>query len=156
MKYGDIRGEYLYIKRMATERKAITDMGFKRDGYEITEHPKTAAGIRRIYLLSRALEYFERIRKLNQKNGFLVSDDDFVFQRENGGLCTPHMFDQRLKKYCNPNHLDLPFAKSCHDIRRTYISKLFDSTDMNPDMIRRLAGHENIEMTMKYCRGRKE
>lgn len=50
--------------------------------------------------------------------------------------------------------MGLSFAKSCHDIRRTYISKLYDS-GVNPDTIRRLAGHENIEMTMKYCRGRK-
>ena len=30
----------------------------------------------------------------------------------------------------------------------------FDS-GLNPDKIRRIAGHENIEMTMKRCRGRK-
>ena len=33
------------------------------------------------------------------------------------------------------------------------ISMLFDN-GMNPDEIRRLVGHENIEMTMQYCRGR--
>ncbi|MCI8571133.1 MAG: site-specific integrase, partial [Lachnospiraceae bacterium] len=44
--------------------------------------------------------------------------------------------------------------QTCHDIRLSYISRLFDS-GLNPDEIRRIAGHENIEMTMKYCRGRK-
>ena len=63
------------------------------------------------------------------------------------------VFDSRLKKYCN-SHLNLPFAKSRHDIRRSYITHLFD-LGLNIDSIRRRAGHESIEMTLKYLKNRK-
>lgn len=109
--------------------------------------------MRMIYLSEKARRYFKQIRELNKKNGYPCGDEDLVFQRKQG-MCNQRVFDARLKKYCNSKHLGLSFAKSCHDIRRTYISKLYDS-GINPDIIRRLAGHENIEMTMKYCRGRK-
>lgn len=150
----DIKGNYLHINQMVTEKQSKTaDGGLKRDGYMITPHAKTSAGMRKIYLIPEAKEYFRQIRELNKKNGYPCGDKDLVFQRKQG-MCNQRVFDCRLKKYCNPNHLDLPFAKSCHDIRRSYISRLFDS-GLNPDEIRRIAGHENIEMTMKYCRGRK-
>lgn len=90
---------------------------------------------------------------MNKMNHYPCADTDLIFQRKEG-MCNQRVFDCRLKKYCNPKHLDLPFVKSCHDIRRSYISHLFD-LGINPDSIRRMAGHKNIEMTMKYCRGRK-
>ena len=152
LQYGDIRGDYLYIQRMLVEKQAETLTGLKHGGYEIVPHTKTKAGQRRIYLTPKARDYFKQVRELNRLGGFPDSDTSPIFQRAEG-LCNQRVFDSRLKKYCNPNHLNLPFAKSCHDIRRTYISMLFDN-GMNPDEIRRLVGHENIEMTMQYCRGR--
>jgi len=152
LQYGDIKGDYLYIHRMLVEKQIETSTGLKNSGYEIVDHAKTSAGHRRIYLTQKARDYFKRVRELNRLNGFPDSDTNLIFQRAKG-MCNQRVFDSRLKKYCNPNHLNLPFAKSCHDIRRSYISMLFDN-GMNPDEIRRIAGHENIEMTMKYCRGR--
>lgn len=145
--------EQQLVMEEAEKDSKTADGGLKRDGYMITPHAKTSAGMRKIYLTAKAREYFRQIRELNKKNGYPCGDKDLVFQRKQG-MCNQRVFDCRLKKYCNPNHLDLPFAKSCHDIRRSYISRLFDS-GLNPDEIRRIAGHENIEMTMKYCRGRK-
>ena len=153
LRYGDIRGDSLYISRMVIAKQIDTSNGLKCSGYEIVEHAKSSAGQRRIPLTTKAREYFCQIKKLNERNGFSTSDTDLVFQRK-GGMCNQRVYDSHLKKYCNPNHLNLPFAKSCHDIRRSYISHLFD-LGLNPDEIRRIAGHENIEMTMRYCRGRK-
>lgn len=153
LRNGDIRGDYLYISRMVVERQLETPNGLKHSGYKIADRAKSSAGHRKIYLTSAAKEYFRQVRELNERNGYPASDTDLVFQRKEG-MCNQRVFDSRLKKYCNPNHLNLPFAKSCHDIRRSYISHLFD-LGLNPDEIRRIAGHENIEMTMKYCRGRK-
>lgn len=151
----DIKGDYLYINQMVIEKQVPTpDGGLKRDDYTIVSHVKSSAGMRKIYLTAKkAKEYFRQIKELNRKNGYPCGDKDLIFQRIEG-MCNQRVFDCRLKKHCNPNHLNLPFAKSCHDIRRSYISHLFDS-GLNPDEIRRLAGHENIEMTMKYCRGRR-
>lgn len=153
LRYGDIKDDSIYISRMVVAKQTDTPDGLKNSGYEIVEHAKSSAGQRRIPLTSKVREYFRRIRELNVQNGFPTSDKDLIFQRKEG-MCNQRVYDCRLKKYCNPNHLNLPFAKSCHDIRRTYISHLFDLR-LNPDDIRRIAGHENIEMTMRYCRGRK-
>lgn len=150
----DIMGDYLYVRRMVIEKQVETSDGsLIRNGFMIVEHAKSSAGMRKIYLTTKAKEYLAKIKKLNEMNKYPCADNDLIFQRKEG-MCNQRVFDCRLKKYCNPNHLNLPFAKSCHDIRRTYISHLFD-LGINPDTIRRMAGHKNIEMTMKYCRGRK-
>lgn len=150
----DIDGNYLYVRRMMIENQVETSDGeLTRNGYRIVEHTKSSTGMRKIYLPEKARAYFAQIKELNKMNHYPCADTDLIFQRKKG-MCNQRVFDCKLKKYCNPNHLNLPFAKSCHDIRRSYISHLFD-LGINPDNIRRMAGHKNIEMTMKYCRGRK-
>lgn len=150
----DIDDNYLYVCRMMIENQIETSDGeLTRNGYKIVEHAKSLAGMRKIYLPEKARAYFAQIKELNKMNHYPCADTDLIFQRKEG-MCNQQVFDCRLKKYCNPKHLDLPFVKSCHDIRRSYISHLFD-LGINPDSIRRMAGHKNIEMTMKYCRGRK-
>ena len=150
----DIDDNYLYVCRMMIENQIETSDGeLTRNGYKIVEHAKSSAGMRKIYLPEKARAYFAQIKELNKMNHYPCADTDLIFQRKEG-MCNQRVFDCRLKKYCNPKHLDLPFVKSCHDIRRSYISHLFD-LGINPDSIRRMAGHKNIEMTMKYCRGRK-
>jgi len=150
----DISGKYLYVRRMLIENQSETgDGSLVRNGYKIVDHAKSSAGLRKIYLTTRAREYLAEIKALNKKNGYPCADQDLIFQRKQG-MCNQRVFDSRLKKYCKPGHLNLPFAKSCHDIRRSYITHLFD-LELNIDSIRRKAGHENIEMTMKYCKNRK-
>lgn len=150
----DINGKYLYVRRMLVEnQRENADGSLKRSGYQIVDHAKSSAGMWKIYLTTKARKYFAEIKALNKKNGYPCASKDLVFQREQG-MCNQRVFDCRLKKYCNPNHLNLPFAKSCHDVRRSYITNLFDM-GLNIDSIRRKAGHENIEMTMKYCKNRK-
>jgi integrase len=152
LRYGDIVGNYLYVRRMLVENITETKDGLKSNGYKIVDHAKSSAGNRKLYLTSEAHKYLERIRELNRQNGFATTPDSLIFQRE-AGICNQRVFDSRIKKYCSPKHLNLPFAKSCHDIRRTYITHLFNSK-LDNDTIRRIAGHNNIEMTLKYCRGR--
>lgn len=154
--YDCIEGNYLYIHRMVIEKKKENPDGtLKSNGYQIVEHAKSSAGVRKVFLTSDAQKYLNRIKELNKKNGYGTSGKDLIFQRK-GTLCNQEVFDCKIKKYCNQHHLNLKFAKSCHDIRRTYISHLFDLNLLNADEIRRIAGHENIEMTMRYCRGRKD
>lgn len=150
----DIDKKHLHVSRMLIENQSeAADGSLVRKGYQIVDHAKSSAGIREVYLTTRAREYFAEIKALNKKNGYPCADEDLVFQRKEG-MCNQRVFDCRLRKYCNPNHLNLPFAKSCHDIRRSYITHLLD-LELNIDYIRRKAGHENIEMTLRYCKNRK-
>ena len=156
LQYGDIKGHSLYVRRMMIEKQIekqieTPDGQMQWNGYEIVDHTKSSAGTRAVPLNKREQDYINKIKSLNQDNGFSVSPNALIFQRKKNGICTPKVFDTRIKKYCR--HLELPFEKSCHDIRRSYISSLFD-LGINIETIRRLAGHEQIEMTMKYSRGR--
>lgn len=152
LKYKDIRGNYLYINRMAVKKTIETSDGLKSSGHKIVEHTKTSAGIRIILLPPRAMSYLNQIKELNQRNGFSTGPEDLIFQRKQG-MCPPRVFNCRLTRYCKG--LGFRHIKSCHDIRRTYITSLFDA-GLNIEIIRQLAGHENIEMTLKYCRDRME
>lgn len=149
--YGSIEGNDLVIDKMLIRKNRETENGPKCNGYEIVFHTKSPAGNRRVPLTKEALDCLDLIKKINLSNGFSTGPHDLIFMRENGKFCTGQVFDGYLRKWCNS--INLKFVKSCHDIRRTYISNLFE-IGLNPDTIRRLAGHENIEMTMKYCRSR--
>lgn len=158
LQWGDIDGNVLTVQRMQVANKKEVDGRLVNDGYVVLDRAKTAAGTRRIYLPDKALTYFKQIKKLNRKNGFGVRKDDFIFKRSNkyadiqrSDMCNHRVFDHRLRKYCKK--LDLKYKKSPHDCRRTYISLLHEQ-GMNIDTIRRIAGHENLEMTLAYCRSR--
>ena len=56
----------------------------------------------------------------------LPTSEDDIIFQRDGMICNQRVFDCRIHKYCNP------------------------------DTVRRIAGHEDIEMTMKYCRGCEE
>ncbi len=158
LKWGDIDGNTLTIQRMQVARKELVEGDVKTSGYSIVEHTKTSAGYRKVVLPDAALHYFESVRLLNNSEGISCKPEDFIFRRtnryvkvQNDDLANTRVFDARLRKYCR--QLQLPYTKSPHDIRRTYISLLLES-GMNVDTVRKLAGHENIEMTLAYCRNR--
>lgn len=158
LQYGDLQGSVLTIQRMQVVNKEIKDGKVHTSGYKIVERTKTSAGFRRIVLPDLALDYFDQIRQINFLNGFSYEPEDFIFRRtgkyvqmQHDDLANSRAFDARLRKYCK--QLNLSYIRSPHDIRRTYISMLLEN-GMNVDTVRQLAGHENIEMTLAYCRNR--
>lgn len=150
LKYGDFTENEVHIQRMMiAKQKRLDSATMKFDGYEVVEHAKTNAGNRMIPLTQRAKNYIQQIKQYNSSNGFPMSDDDFLFMRKNNRLANVRVFDSRLRKYCRQAGMEV--IKSPHDIRRTFITALAKA-GMNIDTVRQLAGHENIEMTMKYLR----
>lgn len=150
LKYGDIKQGILHVQRMQVVNtvKASYD-SYQRKGYKIVEHTKTSAGDRFIPLSSRAIEIINKTKEINTTNGFSVNNDDFIFLRDNGENINSRVIDTRLRKYCR--QLGFSEIKSPHDIRRTFITTLIKK-GMNPSSVQKLAGHEDIEMTMKYLR----
>ena len=150
LKFSDIQGNILSINK----ELVVNIVDNKAKGYIIEDHTKTPAGIRQIILPNEAISLISRIKDLYKDLGYSTNPNDFIFQRCNcytnyiPDYCNSRTFDATLRRYCK--QLDIPYIKSPHDVRRTYVSILFES-GMNPDTIRRLSGHENIEMTYKYC-----
>ena len=129
-----------------------TDENGKSDGYEIVPHCKTPAGDRRLLLNQTAKDTLELIKEINQKNGFDTDNDALIFQRVYKGeitSCTPRCFDDRIRTYCEK--ADMVVIKSCHDIRRTVITKLY-ANGMPLKNLQRFAGHASLQQTMDYIR----
>lgn len=90
----------------------------------------------------------ELIREVNIING--ETNDGFIFAK--GGKNINHYAIQAMiKRGCEK--VDM-LVKTCHKIRKTYVSKLIDS-GLNIDAIRRFAGHADEKTTLAcYCYNR--
>ena len=73
---------------------------------EVVEHTKSDAGYRTIYVVSTALEIFERIREANLKHGFSCGAEDYVFVYR-GKRITSQTIDKKYERYCR----ELGFVK---------------------------------------------
>lgn len=154
LKYRDIemiRGKcYLHVQR---EVVSHVDESGRVSGYDVLDHCKTLAGDRLIILNSRCQEIIQLVKEMNEKNGFPTDEDDFIFYRLNQkkqmDICNSRVFDARLRKYCN--QLNLTEIKSCHDIRRTVITNLYEQ-GLLLTKISKFAGHSTVKQTLDYIR----
>lgn len=68
MKFSDIEVNYLNIQRIEVKEQTQKEEGsWNTSKYIVVDHAKTNAGLRRVYLTSKAREIIELIRKLNLK-----------------------------------------------------------------------------------------
>lgn len=153
LKWRDIefyRGKaYIHIQR---EMVAHIDDTGAAHGFEVLPHCKSEAGDRRIQLNDKAIDTFDRIKRLNTANSLPTTDDDYIFLRHHKGeikFCTPRSFDPRLRKYCRQSGMTV--IKSPHDIRRTVLTNLYN-VGMPLKKIQIFAGHSSLQQTMDYIR----
>lgn len=153
LKWRDIefyRGKaYIHIQR---EMVAHIDDTGAAHGFEVLSHCKSEAGDRRIQLNDKAIDTFDRIKRLNTANSLPTTDDDYIFLRHHKGeikFCTPRSFDPRLRKYCR--QAGMTVIKSPHDIRRTVLTNLYN-VGMPLKKIQVYAGHSSLQQTMDYIR----
>ena len=146
LKYSDIKGDYLYINRMEVRKQnKKADGSWGKCKYIVVEHPKTDAGVRKIYLTKKAKKILKLIKKTNLKNGY--ADNDYIFVDEDGRIHI-RALDYRIRKCCNIAGLS---EKSMHKTRKTFISTLIDE-NVNIDYIREIVGHEDAQTTYNsYC-----
>lgn len=134
LKWSDIKNGRLYISRQATNKGVV-------------ENTKTASGTRNIPLTSEALKILEDVKEYNKLHGF---NKEWIFQSDN-----PE-FDYRLSYSASSNKLrrinqKLGIThKSCHKCRKTVLSALLDSGEINTRTIQRFAGHKDISVTYSY------
>ena len=65
LKWKDLKDSYLHIRRMEQKQYEQLPEGKWHYHIEVVEHTKSDAGYRTIYVVSSALEIFERIRQSN-------------------------------------------------------------------------------------------
>lgn len=153
LKFSDFDEEkegYVHIQRMNVATYELKDGEVTFAGFEDVEHAKTDAGDRNIYLTKEAREIIKLIKEWNISHG--LSDEEFVFVNQKGRP-QKSSINYRLKKCCKL--AEIP-ERSQHKIRKTFISSLLDTPNMNLNFVRCQAGHESEKVTLRnYCFNRK-
>ena len=126
-------------------------------GYKLLNHAKTRAGDRYLPLNNYCQELLKKVRTYNVINGApVLSPDDFIFQRKwrkTWTHCTTSSFNPRIRKYCNMAGMNV--IKSCHDIRRTCLTEMYDA-GIPLKQLQYFAGHETPMQTLDYIRRRND
>lgn len=140
LKWSDIKDGRLYIQRQANNER-------------VKEKPKTNSSIRDIPLTKEALKILDEVREYNRTHGFTA---EWIFQSSNPKYdyrLSYFASDRKLRKLCDRLNIT---RKSPHKCRKTAISILLDSPDINNRTVQRFAGHSDITTTYKfYCYERK-
>ncbi len=150
LKFSDIEGNYIHIQRQEVrEFEKVDDYSMKFKCFKIVEYTKTEDGYRDVYLTDTARKIIEVARTMNEINKE-KNPDDFIFCKK-GKNINHYSIQAMIKRGCEFINMDV---KTCHKIRKTYISTLIDS-GLNIDEIRRMVGHSDERTTYgNYCYNR--
>lgn len=134
LKWSDIKDGRIFIRRQA-------------DNYRVKDHTKTACGYRDIPLTTEARRILDDVKKYNDMHGFHA---EWVFQSNQA------KYDYRLGYTAAGNKLTRLCRrmdtehKSPHKCRKTCISVLLDSPNINNRTVQRFAGHHELSTTLNY------
>lgn len=152
LKFKDCKDGYISIERMLVDNSVLIDGKMRKRGYVVQEHTKTDAGFREIPF-PNIQQLIATIRNANIALGYPHGEDDFVFHRtynKQVSIANHRSFDHLIRKYCKK--IGMTCEKSMHDIRRTYITDLLLNKHIPIINVKKWAGHEDEEMTIKYCK----
>lgn len=134
LKWDDIKDNRLYIRRQA-------------DNDGVREWTKTTSGYRDIPLTRAARKILEDVAAYNEAHGFTA---EWIFQSSNPKYdyrLSYHAAWHKIRKLCL--RMDSTI-KSPHKCRKTCISALLDSPDINNRTVQRFAGHRELSTTYNY------
>lgn len=145
LKWSDIKGNKIEICRMEKLYAPLDPETLEKlpTVHEIVNYPKTSAGFRSVLLTEKALKILERIREFNKTHNI---KSDYIISHSNGRYVYKETINDTLYKCCEKADL---LVRSNHKIRKTTLSAWLDS-GMNVDKVCEMAGHEEIETTLKY------
>lgn len=154
LKWSDIGEEKpncIHVQRMETTVYDKLDNGkWNSSKKEVIDRTKSYASNRNVYLTSTARDILDMIKTCNLQKGY--ENSGYIFLN-NRGRMTSNALNYRIRKYCRLINIS---AKGMHKIRKTYISTLIDSDNININYIREQVGHEDERTTYRsYCFNRK-
>ena len=148
LKWKDLKGSYLHIRRMEQKQYEQSTEGKWHYDIDVVEHTKSDAGYRTIYVVSSALEVFEKIKNANLKRGFPCGVEDYIFIYRCKRI-TSQAIDKKYTRYCK----DLGFVKKGnHKTRKTCLTKIADNPNINLKDAMQFGGHRDVQTYIKhYC-----
>lgn len=149
LKYSDIDtvSNVIVVRKMESVIYDLDDEGnFTYMGKEVVEHAKTDAGVRCVPLTSYAKQIIQMVKESSDKYGYY--DDGYIFCPKSRRVAA-NSIDKKLYNYCDAINMK---RKSAHKIRKTYISKLIHSGQVDIDTVCKVAGHVDMKTTFtSYC-----
>lgn len=146
LKWEDYNGKSLKVTKTET---AFID----KDGIyhcEISDHPKTIAGQRKVPIPSTMIWIMDKLKELNPDNEYIFVTYSFV--KKKMVRARTDYFRKALLKLCEK--VGLP-RKTPHKIRKTYASILLDHGVAEKTILENM-GHTNLSVTMNnYGRQRR-
>lgn len=141
----------IHIQRMEIKQfHRIDDCTWTKPIRTVIDRTKTDVGNRNVYLTESAKKILKTIWEHNKENNY--GNSDYIFKNKNGRI-TSTALDCRIRKYCSRINIS---EKGMHKIRKTYISTLIDSENININYIREQVGHADERTTYgNYCFNRK-
>lgn len=151
LKFSDIEGNYINIQRQEVRNyEEDGDYKMKFKDFSVVEYTKSEDSYRSIYMTETARQIINLVKKTNFSNNE-YSEEGFIFVRK-GKNINHYAIQAMILRGCKKIGINL---KTCHKIRKTYISTLIDS-GLNIDQIRKMAGHSDERTTYgNYCFNRK-
>ena len=148
LKWKDLKEPYLQIRRMEQRQYTKDEKDNWKLHIEVVEHTKSDAGIRKIYVVSSALEIFKQIKESNLNNGYSCEPEDFIFMLDYKRMAV-HSMDWYYQKYCR----DLGIVKKGnHKVRKTALTKIGDNPNINLKDAMEFAGHKDVKTFIThYC-----
>lgn len=148
LKWKDLRDSYLYIRRMEQQQYEKLDNGKWKKHLEVVEHPKSDAGYRTLYVVSSAMELFNKVRDVNLQNGYSCDPEDYIFMYRKHRL-TANSIDSHYERYCKELGIK---KKGNHKARKTTLTKIADNPNINLKDAMNWAGHRDVKTFINhYC-----
>lgn len=125
----------------------IDELGnFTYMGKKVLDHTKTDAGERVVPYTTQAKKIISMIKSSSEEYGYY--DNGYIFCPQSRRISAASI-DKKLYKYCDAIGID---KKSAHKIRKTYISRLINSGQIDIDTVCRVIGHADMKTTFtSYC-----
>ena len=138
------------FSKVKIDTKLFTPVKKSKEKCAVTERTKSCAGNRNVYLTSTAREILNQAKASNAENGY--ENSEYIFL-SHGERVTARLLNTILRRCCRNAGIS---EKGMHKIRKTYISTLIDSEDININFIREQVGHTDERTTYgNYCFNRK-
>lgn len=113
LKHGDIKDNYICVRRTETRYKKPSGVGYI---FDIKEFPKTEAGVRDVVVPK---DYQFLLRRMKEMNAF----GEYIFTSDSGKRLTTESIRKRQARICNKLNI---YHKSPHKVRKTVGTILFD------------------------------
>jgi len=148
LKWKDLKDSYLHIRRMEQKQYEQLENGKWKKHLEVVEHTKSDAGYRTLYVVSSAMELFDKIKEANLRNGYSCEAEDYTFMYRKHRI-TANSIDSHYDRY----YKQIGIAKKGNQKAwKTALTKVADNPNINLKDAMEFAGHRDVKTFINhYC-----